>query len=670
MLKRLELVGFKSFNQKTTLDFPKGITVIVGPNGSGKSNIIDALRWLLGERESKNLRGGKAEDLIFSGTSKKTRLGMAQASIYLDNKNKIIPLDFIDLVVTRRIHRDGNSDYLVNKSAVRLKDIVTLFAQSKLGTKGLTIINQGNNELFVKASPKERREMMEEILGLKQYQLKKHDAQLKLSNTQNNLEKVGTTLEELVPRLRLLRRQAKKWEKRAVYETELKNLENSYFTLKIKDLEQANRDIDPSIKAVDQQLKDKLVELKQLEQAVKKIENQKPLPPQQTDQRFALQKEIAQLEAQIQYAPPRSKTALSSAESLQLIKQVRERITQLITLADLIKIRSALADLGAVIDQSLAGETEEEVQLDNQAIKMQLASLKNELKNINQIEKNTHSQFSDFNNLFRQAFEATANKRQEIQQLEIKKNQLILVKDRGHLRWQNLEDQMAQVGKQKSDFDNVQLVADFDSLQAEKRMIRLRNDLAMIGEIDQELVQEAQEEEERYQFLSTQSEELKKATIDLDQLIQDLTIKVHNDFKSSLKLANQEFNKYFKQLFREGKAQLISTDEGIDISLNIPSKGIKSLSSLSGGEKSLVAIAVLFALTSISPPPFLILDEVDAALDEKNSQRFAELLKTLGDKTQFVIVTHNRSVMESADVLYGVTMGDDGISKILSLKLS
>ena len=247
---------------------------------------------------------------------------------------------------------------------------------------------------------------------------------------------------------------------------------------------------------------------------------------------------------------------------------------------------------------------------------------------------------------------------------------MLLAKDRWHLRWQNLEDQIAQTGKEKSDFDNVQLMTDFDSAQAEKRMIKLRNDLAMIGEIDQELVKESQEEEERYQFLSTQSEELKKATTGLDQLIQDLTVKIHSDFKNSLKLANQEFNKYFKQLFREGKAQLISTDEGIDIDLNIPSKGIKSLSSLSGGEKSLVAIAVLFALTSISPPPFLILDEVDASLDEKNSQRFAELLKTLGNKTQFVIVTHNRSVMEAADVLYGVTMGDDGISKILSLKLS
>ena len=670
MLKRLELVGFKSFNQKTTLDFPQGITVIVGPNGSGKSNIIDSLRWLLGERESKNLRGAKAEHLIFSGTSKKTRLGMAQASIYFDNKNKTLPLDFNDLVVTRRIHRDGSSDYLVNKSAVRLKDIVTLFAQSKLGTKGLTIINQGNNELFVKASPKERREMMEEILGLKQYQLKKHDAQLKLSNTQNNLEKVDTTLEELLPRLRLLRRQAKKWEKRAVYEEDLKSLENNYFALKIKALEKDNLDIDPSIKVVDQQLVDKLTELKQLEQAVKKIEDQKPQLPQQNNQRFDLQKEIAQLEAQMQYAPPKSKAAFSSEESFQLIKQIREKITQLIELADLIQVRSALADLGAVIDKSLTGETEEEAQLDNQAIKMQLASLKDELKNIDLAERSTHTQFNDFNNLFRQAFEAAAGKRQEIQQLEIKKNQLLLAKDRWHLRWQNLEDQIAQTGKEKSDFDNVQLMTDFDSDQAEKRMIKLRNDLAMIGEIDQELVKESQEEEGRYQFLSTQSEELKKATTGLDQLIQDLTVKIHSDFKNSLKLANQEFNKYFKQLFREGKAQLISTDEGIDIDLNIPSKGIKSLSSLSGGEKSLVAIAVLFALASISPPPFLILDEVDAALDEKNSQRFADLLKTLGNKTQFVIVTHNRSVMEAADVLYGVTMGDDGISKILSLKLS
>src|SRR3989339_1256283 len=142
LLKSLELNGFKSFAQKTVLEFPGGITAIVGPNGSGKSNVIDAIRWILGEREAKNLRGGKAEDLIFAGTPKRARSGMASVSINFDNSGKFFPLDFDEVSVSREISRDGNSTYGLNKSDVRAKDIIDFFARSRLGTRGLTIINQ------------------------------------------------------------------------------------------------------------------------------------------------------------------------------------------------------------------------------------------------------------------------------------------------------------------------------------------------------------------------------------------------------------------------------------------------------------------------------------------------------------------------------------------------
>ncbi|TSD03310.1 MAG: chromosome segregation protein, partial [Parcubacteria group bacterium Athens0714_26] len=179
-LKRLELIGFKSFAQKVNLDFPGGIVGIVGPNGSGKSNIIDAIRWILGEREAKNLRGAKAEDLIFAGTHHRSQMGMAQVTLNFDNSSGFFPVDFSEVSVMRRIERDGNSHYFLNKSEVRLKDIIDFFAQARLGTKGLTIINQGESDLFVRAIPLQRREMIEEILGLRQYQLKKHEAKRKL----------------------------------------------------------------------------------------------------------------------------------------------------------------------------------------------------------------------------------------------------------------------------------------------------------------------------------------------------------------------------------------------------------------------------------------------------------------------------------------------------------
>lgn len=229
LLKRLELVGFKSFAQKTALDFNAGITAIVGPNGSGKSNVIDAIRWLLGERDAKNLRGAKVEDLIFAGTPKRARVGQAQASIHLDNRHKTFPVDFSEVSVARHVSRDGQSQYFVNKSEVRLKDVVDLFAKARLGTKGLVVVTQGNSDVFVRATPQGRREMIEEMLGLREFQIKKADAERRLKNSEINLEKVRALTEEILPHLRSLKRQTNRWEKRGALEAELRELEQKFF---------------------------------------------------------------------------------------------------------------------------------------------------------------------------------------------------------------------------------------------------------------------------------------------------------------------------------------------------------------------------------------------------------------------------------------------------------
>ncbi|MEK7462988.1 MAG: AAA family ATPase, partial [Patescibacteria group bacterium] len=153
LLKRLELVGFKSFAEKTVLEFPGGIAGIVGPNGSGKSNVLDAVRWILGEREAKNLRGDKAEDLIFAGTPKKSRLGQAQASLHFENEKNFFQLEFAEISISRQVDRDGSNKFFLNKSEIRLKDLIDFFAKVRLGTKGLVVISQGNSDIFVQASP-------------------------------------------------------------------------------------------------------------------------------------------------------------------------------------------------------------------------------------------------------------------------------------------------------------------------------------------------------------------------------------------------------------------------------------------------------------------------------------------------------------------------------------
>ena len=228
-LKSLELNGFKSFAQKTILEFPSGTTAIVGPNGSGKSNVVDAIRWLLGERDSKNLRGAKSEDLIFAGTPEKPRHSLAQATLNFNNQSNFFPVDASEISITRQINREGQSQYFLNKSEVRLKDLVDFFARARLGTKGMIVVSQGNSDVFIRANPVERREMIEEMLGLREYQIKKNRASNQLKNTQINLEKVRALVEEILPHLRSLRRQTGRWGKRGSLEEDLKTLENTLF---------------------------------------------------------------------------------------------------------------------------------------------------------------------------------------------------------------------------------------------------------------------------------------------------------------------------------------------------------------------------------------------------------------------------------------------------------
>ncbi|MFH1461240.1 MAG: AAA family ATPase, partial [Patescibacteria group bacterium] len=311
-LKSLELNGFKSFASKTLLEFPAGITAVVGPNGAGKSNLIDAIRWLLGEREAKNLRSAKAEDLIFNGTPKKPRMSLAQAGIHFDNNSGFFPVDFKEVSVIRRVGRDGVSQYFLNKAEVRLKDVIDFFSRSRLGTKGLSIINQGDSDLFVKASPEERRIMIEEILGLREYQIKKIEAERKLKNTSFNLEKVRAMVSEVAPRLRMLKRQTNKWLKRLDLQKELEELENNYFSYKLNEIETGQSKINPILKSLETQIDEQEKELEILELEIKKIESQpkeeyqeiKKIKNQQSKlllERSQIQKELGRLEAKLEF---------------------------------------------------------------------------------------------------------------------------------------------------------------------------------------------------------------------------------------------------------------------------------------------------------------------------------------------------------------------------------
>ncbi len=226
-LKALEIQGFKSFPDKTTILFEKDVTMIVGPNGSGKSNISDAVLWVMGEQRTRALRGGKMEDVIFGGTEKRGKLGFAQVTLILDNTARIFPLDSDELAISRRYYRSGESEYYINKESVRLRDVSELLMDTGLGRDGYSIIGQGRIAEIVSAKSTDRREIFEQAAGISRYRFRKEEAERKLSTTDDALLRVGDKIEELEMQLTPLRKQAEVAERYLRLKEELKGLEVS-----------------------------------------------------------------------------------------------------------------------------------------------------------------------------------------------------------------------------------------------------------------------------------------------------------------------------------------------------------------------------------------------------------------------------------------------------------
>ena len=715
-LKRLEINGFKSFAQKTVFDFPSGIVGVVGPNGSGKSNVIDAVRWLLGEREAKNLRGGKIEDLIFAGTPKKPRMSQAQVSLVFDNTSGDLPVDFKEVIITRRVSRDGASEYRINDAEVRLKDVVDFFSKIKLGTKGLTVIGQGAGDIFVRASAAERMQMVQEILGLREYELKKHEAQRKLKNTHINLEKVIAMTEEVAPRLRMLKRQTAKWHKRSEIEEELKSIEKDFFAYKIAQLQSERKHIVAPLPELEKKYKASDDERVKLEKELAKLEETSMSKSRMQElsvkrrELFAEQskyeRELMRLELEEERESKISKYRnidISSVVTAKTLTETKDKLQSLLGLTDLNALFASIRKIIQTIEHILApleekGDAEKkDFSAERKKMEKELHETRLLLQKIDAEEEEISHGMARFNEQFKNIYGQLDAVRGNLKQIADARTKISFEQEKNEYKIQELRNYAQSFGGDFHAFESAahsslptthyseQELADMD-----RRIMRLRGEMASIGDVDEAMLKEAQEVEVHYTHLVKETGDLSKASADLFMLIDELQEKIETDFQKAFKKVNEEFNTYFRLMFNGGSAKMKiikkevevqprsgevepqATDEkiaGIDIDLSIPQKKITSLDMLSGGEKSLVSIAVLFALISVSPPPFLVLDEVDSALDEKNSKRFSDLIGNFSKHTQFVIVTHNRVTMEAADILYGVTMDEGGASKVISLRL-
>lgn len=233
-LKRLEIQGFKSFADRVEFEFTQGVTAIVGPNGSGKSNVVDSIRWVLGEQSAKSLRGGKMDDVIFAGSTQRRPVGMAQVSMTLDNSAGLFPLEFAEVTISRRLYRSGESEYLINKTPCRLKDIHELFMDTGLGREGFSIISQGKVDEILSLRPEDRRGLIEEAAGIIKYKYRKREAERKLGETEENLLRLNDIVDELTKRVEPLGEQAEKAQQYKLWKKELDDLE---ITLEVQQLE-------------------------------------------------------------------------------------------------------------------------------------------------------------------------------------------------------------------------------------------------------------------------------------------------------------------------------------------------------------------------------------------------------------------------------------------------
>lgn len=717
-LKRLEIHGFKSFAHKTVLDFEPGMTAVVGPNGSGKSNVADSLRWVMGEQSLKLLRGKKSEDIIFAGSDKKSKLSMAEVSLTFDNKDRKIPLEYSEVVISRRIYRDGESEYLINNQKARLLDIVDALIRSGFGAVNYTVIGQGTIDQMVMAGPAEIKNLVEEAAGVKPYYLKREKTLRRLEQTEENLTRVSELIAEIEPRLKSLKRQAKRMEEREAIANELIFLQLQFFGQQFYILETELSAIadqvalkSPAVKKLEEEIsrfqKTWEKEERQTEKADDFLEELEKKLNKLEEQRIILVEQLAEIKGKLKVEVPATK-------NFSEFRSRFEVILNLLRAENIEDIKQKLRDLVAFF-----GESKNEELLKQKTIKTldleRTASEMDEQKRVKVKllleEKQKKSFLSEEEKKFRVKNSELSKTKDDLNLSLIEKAKLdTRLESLAHEAKEALGQKFQDLDKYKTAQVSVPTLAvgtptpSVVGADLPYKIARLKHQLELAGGVDETTIQEYKETQERFDYLVNQSQDLSKGVIDLRAVLVELDSVIKKQFTEAFSLISTKFSEFFRVLFNGGRAQMnlirseISDLEevveaaeesatavseiddivkrkqaqeisGIEIKATPPGKKLSSIAALSGGERALTAIALLCSFLASYPSPFVVLDEVDAALDEANSIRFAKILASLAHQTQFITITHNRETMREAHTLYGITMGDDGISKVLSLKL-
>jgi chromosome segregation ATPase len=764
-LRSISMKGFKSFPERTTLEFSPGVSVIVGPNGSGKSNITDAVLWALGEQSPGAIRGASMQDVISAGGKNVGQRRAAEVEVTIDNSDGRAATEFSEIAVERRLDRSGDSGYRLNGARCRLADVTDVLSDTNLGREMHSVISQGRVETIVHSKPRERRLLVEEAAGLGKHRKRRRRAELKLRSARDNLDRALDVEREARARLRPLKRQAQAAELGARIEREELGLRAQIVSEELRfgaDRAAAAEKAAAKARGVRERLEASLAEVSKRRSAA---EERFAARDRERTQAWGLltklrgeQEKVAvrvaglsSREAELEVGLERLRTELGpltldvgdgaapGERARKLEEELGEIEAGLRTAGEGFDVarsaeaaesarESALGDVRAGAERAsrharraegLLGERHREalrarvaagegllddVRAARAAAEAAGAAIR---ERVGTIERKVVGGQDDGDEI---AEELRACSQQEFElQSQMKETSDELT--RAEVEAAHLGDRRAEAARELAAIAErlgeeippaEEALTEEARADVDRRLERLERRRAQIGPVNPLAEQEYDEAREHVEALQTQREDIERSMRELESLIRDIDDEIERAFEQTFDATAKNFEEMVEHLFPGGRGRLrrvalrpvrdeerpageqeAPTDAepepeeeeeereelGVEIEVTPAGKSTRKLQLLSGGEKSLVALAFVFAVFLARPCPFYILDEVEAALDDANIDRFLQLIRRFSDRAQFVIVTHQKRTMDAADVLYGVSMGGDGVTKVVSRKL-
>ena len=722
-LKHIKLSGFKSFVDPTKISFPTNMVGVVGPNGCGKSNVIDAVRWVLGELSAKNLRGESMADVIFNGSEKRKASGQCSIELLFDNSTAKIGgeyASFNEVSIKRVMTRDAQSDYFINNTKCRRKDVQEIFLGTGLGPSSYAIIEQGMVSNLVSAKPDELRTHIEEAAGVSKYRERRRETESRIKRTKENLSRVKDIRDEIGRLIRRLENQAKAADKYNLLKEDKAKLELDKAILFSIEAKNSRDDLQKKLDSHNRELKVKNAECETFQSQIDqyRTENEFVLSEYETAQKnfYSVGGEIAKREANLQnIKKTESETNYRLKKAKENYDKAKETEKNFDELSPSEKAMHILDDIIMTLEKFNINNDN----INNKAI--ELKKLLTDILNIAtaQSKSLTDEYLSRQNDLEKQIKEAETLK----ESIEKEMNEYVVKSSDAESILIKLRQKQSKFNEDLRDLENKKSIADLDSRtisekitnvrielrtyeinlensnkkieeagidikninfsnyedtsfdEVEDKLTEIETKIIKLGAINLAAPDEIAEESKRKKELDDQYEDLTEALEKLTTAIKKIDNETKVIFKDSFDAVNSKLKEMFPKLFGGGVAELILTDDdalnaGVILMARPPGKKNSSISQLSGGEKALTALALVFAIFELNPAPFCLLDEVDAPLDDLNTLRFINMVEEMSKSVQFIFITHNKVSMERSDFLMGVTMQEAGVSRMVSVDVS